>query len=137
MGTLTSIFRRELTKFNNGDYANLVFHPEVIMNEVDSPYGVHCGSDAVIDYLIQSQTAKNPQLSVITINEHPQDLAGKTHGQVSGEDATYQDDINKQGKLYPVRYIFNFRYDPTSNTWLIINATATAISTAIKAPIKA
>ena len=50
-----------------------------------------------------------------------------THGQVSGIDGTYQDDLPNNSRIYPVRYIFNFRYDANNNVWLIINATATAI----------
>ena len=62
MGALRDAFLKELNKFNNGDYSNLVLHPEVIMNEVDPPYGIHCGKKDVIDYLNQYQTAPFPKL---------------------------------------------------------------------------
>jgi hypothetical protein len=143
MGALRDAFLKELNKFNNGDYSNLVLHPEVIMNEVDPPYGIHCGKKDVIDYLNQYQTAPFPKLFAdpddldnppgFTPSLYESPYSPNSHGQVSGicyyqdNSVTYMDDqgVHAQSQPYLVRYIFNLRYDDGSGAWLLINATAT------------
>jgi hypothetical protein len=129
MGVLKNTFLRELNKFNNGQYNNLILHSEVVMNEVDAPYGTHYGVNNVLSYLNTYQKARRPKLVVDpnTIVESPPSLRGATHGQVSGTDGAYQDNSLQQppSTPFPVRYIFNFRKE--NNKWLLINATATRV----------
>src|SRR5579863_1205473 len=140
MGILKDSFLKALDKFDRQLYSGAnglepLLHTEVIMNEVDAPYGIHSGRDNVITYLNTTQAKRGPTLSVDTNTLAESPAAPGSHGQVSGIDGFYRDNSlryqDAQGiwhdpsTPFRVRYIFNLRME--AGNWLIINATATRI----------
>jgi hypothetical protein len=123
MGAVKTAFLAELDKFNNQKYNALQYDADVILNEVDAPYTVHHGKNAVISYLNTIQQPLWPKLKV-NPNTIDETISG-TNGQVTGSDGSYQDSSTANSTPFRVRYVFNFRL--TNGVWLVTSGSATRV----------
>jgi hypothetical protein len=120
MSALTDQFKHAKDLFNRADYHALgnLFHPDIVMIEVDSPNKPHTTKDGVVSYLISTQTSEQPRFD--PGDETKWKVTGETgtNGKIEGHGG-YQNSSTRNTPWLSIKFTFEFVRSNTNERWLL------------------